>query len=122
MGRQQKAMVNRLRRAKCKEQKKKETKEEKGAGLARQAKAQAEHVETMSPVQSELPTLGLFHLHPELVPCFNESNTESTHLCGNTFSHSKKSSACTAQQGIDTETCAFTPSINFSCGNPAKFL
>jgi hypothetical protein len=55
MGRQRKAMVNKLRKAKHNQKKKKETKEEKQIRLARQAKAKAECLERMAPaVRNEL--------------------------------------------------------------------
>jgi hypothetical protein len=47
MEKQSKAMVNRLQKAKCKEQRQKESKKEKKKQLKQWAKAQAENVERM---------------------------------------------------------------------------
>jgi hypothetical protein len=54
----------------------------------------------------ESPMLGLFHLHPELVRCGNESNTESTHLCGTCFKKIKKS---------EVPRLSIKAGINFGC-------
>jgi hypothetical protein len=55
----------------------------------------------------ESPALGLFHLHPELVRCGNERNTESSHLCGTCFKKIKKNEVprLSIKAGIDFGCC-----------------